>query len=107
MNPQVLPALALLVVIGVSGCVSTEVNQDLVRAQTACELLCKSALQQGQDLSDGPCLDEDLIEDWVCDIAHSPRQAVDDLPENQCPSFGVENRHFVELDENCVFIQAQ
>ena len=53
---------------------------------------------EGADLSDGPCLGK-IAEDWVLDIAHRPRTAVDDLPENQCVDFR-EGRahHFIELD---------
>jgi hypothetical protein len=53
----------------------------------------------GTDFSSGPCLSNDLLPDWVVDIAHNPRQKLDDLPENQCQAF-IEGRakHFVELD---------
>lgn len=53
----------------------------------------------GTDFSSGPCLTNDLLPDWVVDIAHNPRQKLDDLPENQCQAF-IEGRakHFVELD---------
>lgn len=55
--------------------------------------------QRGEDFSSGPCLSNDLMPGWVVDIVHNPRQSIDDLPENQCPSF-IEGRatHFVELD---------
>jgi len=63
---------------------------------------------RGEDFSNGPCLSNDLMPGWVVDIVHQPRQAIDDLPENQCPSF-IEGRakHFVELDTlgNLVRIQ--
>lgn len=52
---------------------------------------------EGTDLSAGPCLG--LIDrDWVVDVAHDPRQSVDDDPANQCPEFREgKARHFVEL----------
>lgn len=55
--------------------------------------------QRGEDFSTGPCLSNDLMPGWVVDIVHSPRQAIDDLAENQCSSY-LEGRskHFVELD---------
>lgn len=55
----------------------------------------------GLDLSSGPCLSNDLLPDWVVDIAHNPRVKADDLPENQCQAY-IEGRakHFVELDLN-------
>ncbi len=56
---------------------------------------------KGMDLSSGPCLTNDLIFGWVVDIVHSPRQDLDNLPENQCPAY-LEGRakHFVELDQS-------
>ena len=54
---------------------------------------------QGVDMSDGPCISENLMPDWVADVAHNPRQAVDNLAQNQCQNFrnGIAH-HFVELD---------
>ncbi len=44
---------------------------------------------------------------WVCDVAHSPREDVDNLPENQCREFGEgKANHFVEVNPNCEFIKA-
>lgn len=59
----------------------------------------KSREETADDLSTGPCLSNDLLPDWVVDVAHNPRQKIDDLPENQCQAF-IEGRakHFVELD---------
>ena len=56
-------------------------------------------------MTNGPCLSNEIVEDWVCDVAHSPRQAVDDLPENQCPAYGDKASHFVEVDPDCNFIR--
>ena len=50
-----------------------------------------------ENLSAGPCLSEGIpgLSDWVVDIAHDPRQAVDDQPANQCQSFrDGETHHF-------------
>ncbi|TSC92687.1 MAG: Uncharacterized protein CEN89_524 [Candidatus Berkelbacteria bacterium Licking1014_7] len=60
--------------------------------------LYQKAKEQGTDFTNGPCLGT-IDSDWVADIAHSPRQDGDDLPENQCPDFreGKAN-HFIELD---------
>lgn len=53
----------------------------------------------GEDLSDGLCLTNDLLPDWVADIVHNPRQKIDDLPQNQCQAFIIGRaKHFVELD---------
>jgi hypothetical protein len=58
----------------------------------------EEAQSQGLDLSRGPCLGE-LKPGWVADIAHSPRQPIDDLPVNQCADYlSGKAKHFVELD---------
>jgi hypothetical protein len=86
------------------------VIMDEDRAVYACVFLCKAAANQGQRLDDGPCLSTGIeawdIEDWVCDVAHNPREAVDSLPENQCPEYGVSANHFVEVTPKCIFIRS-
>ena len=54
--------------------------------------------QEGVDFTFGPCLGK-IADDWVADIAHNPRQPVDDKRENQGADFR-EGRahHFIELD---------
>lgn len=66
----------------------------------------RDQLAEGVDFSSGPCLSNELFEDWVADIAHSPRTEIDELPENQCSAFREGRaRHFVELDRNGNLIQ--
>ncbi|MDP3899610.1 MAG: hypothetical protein Q8Q23_00855 [bacterium] len=59
----------------------------------------RQAVLDGVDLSSGPCLSNNLIPGWVLDIAHNPRQAIDNNPANQCPAYrdGAAN-HFIEMD---------
>ena len=58
----------------------------------------EQAVRRGVDLSQGPCLGE-IKPGWVADIAHQPRIAADDLPQNQCSAYrSGQARHFVELD---------
>lgn len=54
---------------------------------------------RGEDFLSGPCLSNALMPGWVVDIAHNPRQSIDDLAENQCAAY-LEGgaQHFVELD---------
>lgn len=67
--------------------------------------LYASAKQTGADFSSGPCLGI-VAPDWVLDIAHNPRQAIDDLPENRCPQFeNGEVKHFIELEPDGKLIQ--
>ncbi len=67
------------------------------------DILLKARLRYNQavashtDLSLGPCLGQ-IAPDWVLDIAHLPRQAIDNLPQNQCPDYLSGNaHHFVEM----------
>ena len=97
----------------VSGCIQPESIgpglPDEEPAKTACITLCEANLKGNVDLSSGPCLSDNHpnwnVDDWVCDVAHSPRQDVDNLAENQCSSYGSVASHFVEVDENCEFIR--
>jgi len=82
------------------------VPTDSERAAYACILLCKSYLQNGTDLSSGPCLSNEIIPGWVCDVAHWPREDVDNRKENQCPAYGKTAFHFVEVNPRCEFIRA-
>ena len=57
-----------------------------------------AAKANGVDMSNGPCLGT-VAPDWVADVAHDPRQAVDDDPANQCAAYrSGEAHHFVEFD---------
>ena len=79
---------------------SAEIEDDyeLVLIQKAREIYTKK-VQEGVDMTLGPCLDNELDVDWVLDIAHEPRQAIDNFPENQCSAFREgKAKHFVELD---------
>jgi hypothetical protein len=96
--------LILLAVALVLGCTSSSQEKSAKQiAEENCLTLCK----QATNLSDSPCLSDNVVSDWACDVAHSPRQAVDNLPENQCVSFrtGVVH-HFVEVDESCNVIRS-
>ena len=64
----------------------------------------------GRDLSTGPCIAESLpgLPDWVADIAHDPRQPVDDESANQCQRFrSGQAHHFVELNLDGQLIRAE
>jgi hypothetical protein len=77
------------------------------RAIKLAQELFQKKQQQGLDFSAGPCLADEILPDWCVDVAHSPRQRIDDRPENQCSSWR-EGRvhHFVELDEDGNVIRA-
>jgi hypothetical protein len=84
--------------------VSKEVDSAINQAQN----LYYVRRNLGEDFSKSPCLSNDLIPGWVVDISYSPRQPVDDLPENQCSAY-LEGRakHFVELDPEGNLIRAR
>lgn len=63
---------------------------------------------EGTNFSSGPCLSNKIIPGWVFDIAHNPRQEIDDQPENQCADYqNGTAKHFVEFDPQGNLIQAQ
>jgi hypothetical protein len=76
-----------------------------MRPRDACVVLCEQRLSEGMDLSDGPCLSNSIAEDWVCDVAHSPRKQVDNDPENQCSEYGKGAKHFVEVSPKCKYLR--
>ena len=80
---------------------------DAERVKQLCVQLCQTEKGSGQDLSAGPCLDNQIITDWVCDVAHSPRTEVDNIAENQCSAFREGNaNHFVEVTPECGFVRS-
>lgn len=71
------------------------VKDDSVISKKALELYQKNKAQN-VDLSNGPCLG--TIDNYAIDIAHTPREEVDDKLENQCPDYNNGKlKHFVEL----------
>lgn len=105
--PKVLLVLLTLTVIIFASYLTLAINTQeskpsKIEQETAinqAKLLYNSTKKRGQDLSDGPCLSNALMPGWVVDIAHSPRQVIDDLSQNQCAAY-IEGsaQHFVELD---------
>ena len=107
--------LFLIILIGgcVGGTQQKKIEENAAKtkieaATGACKAECQKAVDEGTDLSNGPCLNNNVIDDWVCDVAHSPREEADNKQENQCSSFRAgEAHHFVELDENCGLIKVR
>lgn len=60
----------------------------------------------GLSFKNGPCLSNG--QEWVVDVAHNPREPIDDNPANQCPAYvSGQAKHFVELDPDGNLIRAQ
>jgi len=103
----------ILLVLLIAGCIQTskDVKQQAI---DLCTQICRvnpvnAPLERVY--ASGPCLSDNNpdwnITDWVCDVAHSPRQSVDDKPENQCQEYINGNaHHFIEVDTGCNFIRA-
>jgi len=80
------------------------------RAIGAAQQAYQQAVTRGDDLATGPCIAESLpdLADWVADIAHDPREDVDDDTDNQCERYRQgEASHFVELDPDGELIRAE
>lgn len=110
-----LPLLALALLL--SGCAAVEQRMtspsmpspvtetaETISVEEACIRACE---QTRGNIDNGPCLLNPIANsDWVCDIAHSPRIEVDNLPENQCSTFMEGTaRHFVEVSTDCALIK--
>jgi len=109
-----------LIVVGSISCapkytpsVSINVNESIIRrtdrerAIIEAQKIFVKQKAEGVDMSAGPCLSNEIIPDWVADVAHWPRQEVDDDPANQCSAFREgKAHHFVELDTDGNFIRA-
>jgi hypothetical protein len=91
---------------GDDGASESDRDKAVAEAQKAFE----EAKASGTNLESGPCIAEALpgLSDWVADIAHDPRQDVDDDPANQCERYrdGAAS-HFVELTPEGELIRAQ
>jgi hypothetical protein len=102
-------ALAIGLAIFIAGCGGSSAgDEDRDKAIDAAKFIYAGKAKE--DLSAGPCLSEGIpgLSDWVVDIAHDPRQAVDDQPSNQCQSYrDGETHHFVELTPGGQLLRAE
>jgi hypothetical protein len=107
---------SIVCIILVSGCTQIVPSEDVVRIpstdpQERCIEICRDQIANDVELSNGPCLSEveELnwnIDDWVCDVAHSPRKLIDNNAQYQCQAFRKEQvNHFIEVTPNCEFIR--
>jgi hypothetical protein len=111
--PSFIAGVCVALTLGLSACGSSgsQVSQsDRDRAVDAAQVAFRNFVATGAPLELGPCVSESLpgLPDWVVDIAHEPRQAVDDDPSNQCQRYrSGQAHHFVELDEHGQLLKAQ
>jgi hypothetical protein len=94
--------LALIVILSVVACGGSSVSKDeRARAVAAAKAAYQAAQAKGTDFSNGPCIAEQLpdLHDWSVDVAHDPREDVDNQAANQCQAYRQgKTHHFVELD---------
>lgn len=115
--PKNLILLLTLTIILITAYLTLAINSNSSKSLSKSEIetavnqakhLYKQEKEKGRDFSDGPCLSDALLPNWVVDIVHNPRLPIDDLPQNQCPGyFEGRAQHFVELDTNGNFIRAK
>lgn len=83
-----------------------ESDKDLAIIRAKAEF--NKQISEGIDMSSGPCLSNEIVPGWVADVAHQPRQPIDNDPLNQCSSYREgKAKHFVELDEYGNLIRAK
>ena len=91
-------------------------EQPVLLPEELCANACEEAREAGINLEDSPCLLNPIDEpsaanaaelsDWVCDVAHMPRQPVDNIQSNQCSSFKQgKAHHFIEVNPECEVIK--
>lgn len=115
----------LLLIVSISGCTQTkqmqkevsefetpfisEAGENPLESPTSlCIDLCNEKKSTGMDLSSGPCLSNEIAKNWVCDVAHDPRQAADNDPTNQCTAYANGTaKHYVEVDTSCYLIKTR
>jgi hypothetical protein len=106
-------AIALFIAASlVAGCGGSDSasQSDKNKAVSEAQAAFRQVEGTGQDLGRGPCVAEHLpgLSDWAADIAHDPRQSVDDDSANQCQSYRAgQTHHFVELTTEGNLIRAQ
>lgn len=112
MQKELLLALALSVIVVTTFIVvSSDTGPSKYEIDTAvnqAQFIYRQMKAQGMDFSNGPCLSNALMQNWVLDIAHNPRIPEDDLPYNQCSAYREgSTKHFVELDIDGNLIRAK
>src|SRR3989344_5249440 len=115
--PKNIVFLLALTVILVTAFLTLMVNSTLPKTLSKTEIdtainqanhLYRQEKEKGRDFSEGPCLSNALLPDWVVDIVHNPRLPMDDLSQNQCPAYSQGRaKHFVELDIDGNLVRAQ
>ncbi len=81
-------------------------EQDSYEPCRNCVIQCNLAGENLIDLSPGPCVAEQIVTGWACDIVHSPPDPVDDIADNQCAQYPELVPNIIEVTPECRFVQA-
>ncbi len=69
-----------------------------------CISLCQEVRKFDRMDSEGPCLDDNIVPNWGCDVVHTPRVAlIDDANRNRCHG----HKHLVEISFSCELVSAR
>ncbi|MEM4318402.1 MAG: hypothetical protein QW244_01090 [Candidatus Pacearchaeota archaeon] len=100
--------IAIAILLLLAGCKKETKSESIDSLVEQCLQACQQALTNNISLEHGPCLLDPIpLSDYVCDIAHWPRQAIDNSRENQCNAwYNKTATHFIELTPECKFIRA-
>ncbi len=97
--------IAVLLVLAAIGWVVLFSQKPYILAKA--RLRYNQAVSKKTDLSSGACLGK-IADDWVLDIAHLPREPIDNLAQNQCNDFRNGTvHHFVEMSPRGEIITVQ
>src|SRR3989344_7796669 len=92
-------SLGTILVLGKSSIYNPGVSTTVDKAVGQARKVYEEKKDEGINFSNGPCLSNDLVKGWVLDLVHSPRESIDNLPENQCAALREgRSTHFIEMD---------
>lgn len=77
-------------------------------AEKKCVELCRAELSRGNLLETGPCLSEEIMPGWACDVVHSPRVSfLDDHKDNMCKNISAgKTKYVVEVTKTCALVKS-
>ncbi len=85
-------------------------QQELSFAKEKCSNLCM-VYKTDLNYQNSPCLSDVYTfnaYNYACDVVNSPRNSIDDLNSSQCQSvLNKTKAHFIEVDNDCKFVQAK
>ena len=97
----------MVVLLFITGCKEPDKGPVDIDTQTEAIMMCERLCDVfSGDLRKGPCISNNVIPNWACDVVHQPRTEDDNLSENQCRSIAdgmVDN--LIEINPNCEFIR--